>query len=224
MIESLVDAACDREEDVRKAISKSLVDIGRRKHVTVLKICHTYLMKHNKVSAPIMRVGGQLGVIFSSPFHFQLPRSHRTILLQLMEKISKEHIHDISEELAKDLIALGSAELTLTDVNFHEKPCTLTTLFSFPTPQCFTPFFLPLPLSLPLLPPFLLPPSSPSLPPPSLFSLPLLPLFFLHKLPTSTTGNFPRLADGCLSPAQHSGNPLCQVSLAGAAYQVQARV
>ena len=163
-------------------------------------------------------------MIFSSPFHSQLPRSHRTILLQLMEKISKEHIHDISEELAKDLIALGSAELTLTDVNFHEKPCTLTTLFSFPTPQCFTPFFLPLPLSLPLLPPFLLPPSSPSLPPPSLFSLPLLPLFFLHKLPTSTTGNFPRLADGCLSPAQHSGNPLCQVSLAGAAYQVQARV
>lgn len=51
MIESLVDAACDREEEVRKAISKSLVDIGRRKYVTVLKICHTYLMKHNRVSA-----------------------------------------------------------------------------------------------------------------------------------------------------------------------------
>jgi len=92
MIEALVDAACDREEDVRSAISKSLVEIGRKKHVTVLKICHTYLMKHNK-----------------------LPRSHRTILLRLMEKISKEHIHDISEELAKDLITLGSAELTLID-------------------------------------------------------------------------------------------------------------
>ena len=50
MIEALVDAACDREEDVRSAISKSLVEIGRKKHVTVLKICHTYLMKHNKVS------------------------------------------------------------------------------------------------------------------------------------------------------------------------------
>lgn len=47
----------------------------------------------------------------------QLPRSHRTILLRLMEKISKEHIHDISEELAKDLITLGSAELTLTEVS-----------------------------------------------------------------------------------------------------------
>jgi len=73
-------------------------------------------------------------VISSSPLHSQLPRSHRTILLQLMEKIAKEHIHDISEELAKDLIALGSAELTLTDVNSLERPCTLTALFSFPTP------------------------------------------------------------------------------------------
>lgn len=73
-------------------------------------------------------------MISSSPLHSQLPRSHRTILLQLMEKIAKEHIHDISEELAKDLIALGSAELTLTDVNSLERPCTLTTLFSFPTP------------------------------------------------------------------------------------------
>ena len=49
MIEALVDAACDREEDVRRSISKSLVEIGRKKHVTVLKICHTYLMKHNRV-------------------------------------------------------------------------------------------------------------------------------------------------------------------------------
>ena len=52
------------------------------------------------------------------PLHsFQLPRSHRTILLRLMEKISKEHIHDISEELAKELITLGSLELTLTEVS-----------------------------------------------------------------------------------------------------------
>ena len=73
MIESLVDAACDREEEVRKAIAKSLVDIGRKKYVCVLKICHTYLMKHNRVSVrshhESREVGGQLSMVFSSPFH-----------------------------------------------------------------------------------------------------------------------------------------------------------
>ena len=72
-----------------------------------------------------------------------------------MEKSAKEHIHDLSEELAKELIALGSAELTLTDVGpptremfFH---CALSLAFSFPTPQMLPPvqlsyFFSPLPL------------------------------------------------------------------------------
>ena len=134
-----MDAACDREEEVRKAIAKSLVDIGRKKYVSVLKICHTYLMKHNKVSVcshhETRVVGGQLSMVFSSPFHPQLPRSHRTILLQLMEKIAKEHIHDLSEELAKELIALGSAELTLTDVSPPHKRC-------FSTVHSYLAFFL----------------------------------------------------------------------------------
>ena len=63
-----MDAACDREEDVRKAISKSLVDIGRRKYVTVLKICHTYLMKHNKVSAPQSGRTARWDIFLSIPF------------------------------------------------------------------------------------------------------------------------------------------------------------
>ena len=182
MIESLVDAACDRDEGVRKAIAKSLVDIGRKKYVSVLKICHTYLMKHNKVSERSHHesrvVRGQLSTVFSSPFN-QLPRSHRTILLQLMEKIAKEHIHDISEELAKELIALGSAELTLTDVSPpHERwvffpLCTLTLPFSFPTPQMLPPIQLSC-YSTP--PPFLSLPCNHSLSP--FLLLPLLPSFY----------------------------------------------
>ena len=49
IIEALVDAAYEKEDSARKAIFKSVVDIGRRKHVTVLTICHGYLQKHSKV-------------------------------------------------------------------------------------------------------------------------------------------------------------------------------
>ena len=124
-----------------------------------------------------------------------------------MEKIAKEHIHDLSEELAKELIALGSAELTLTDVGpptqemfFHcaLSPCLFLSYSSNASPYLTLLLFLP--------------------PPPSPLFLPL------QKLPTSTTGNSPRLADSCFSPAKHSGNPARQISLAGAAHQVQTGV
>lgn len=49
IIESLVDAAYEKDDSARTAIFKSVVDIGRRKHVTVLTICHGYLQKHSKV-------------------------------------------------------------------------------------------------------------------------------------------------------------------------------
>lgn len=50
LVDALVDAANDREEQPREAIFKSLVDIGRKKHNTVLETTHGYLTKHSKVS------------------------------------------------------------------------------------------------------------------------------------------------------------------------------
>ena len=44
-----MDAANDRDDTVSDAVFKSVLDIGRRKHVTVLEICLAYLTKHNKV-------------------------------------------------------------------------------------------------------------------------------------------------------------------------------
>lgn len=52
-------------------------------------------------------------VCIGSPY-MQLGRQHRIILLTLMEKISKEHIDQLSEDLVSKLITLGSLELTLT--------------------------------------------------------------------------------------------------------------
>ena len=49
IIEALVDAAYEKDDAARTAIFKSVVDIGRRKHVVVLTICHGYLQKHSKV-------------------------------------------------------------------------------------------------------------------------------------------------------------------------------
>ncbi|XP_011410499.2 PREDICTED: maestro heat-like repeat-containing protein family member 1 [Amphimedon queenslandica] len=89
ILESLVAAAADREEDAATAIFKSLLDIGRKKHTLVLDTCHLYLVKHSKLS-----------------------RNHRVILLKLMENICKNHIEDVSNETAMKLISLGSAEMT----------------------------------------------------------------------------------------------------------------
>lgn len=49
LTEALVDSVADREQSVRESIFKSIVDIGRKKHVQVLDVIHSYLSKHNKV-------------------------------------------------------------------------------------------------------------------------------------------------------------------------------
>ena len=51
IVEALVDSAADKSETTRHAVLKALVDIGRKKHNTVLAICHSYLKKHSKVSS-----------------------------------------------------------------------------------------------------------------------------------------------------------------------------
>ena len=49
IVDSLVDSAADKSEVTRRAVFKALVDIGRKKYTTVLKLCHSYLKKHGKV-------------------------------------------------------------------------------------------------------------------------------------------------------------------------------
>ena len=49
ILEALITAASDREEEAQKSIFKSVVDIGRKKHVLVLTTCHAFLVKHSKV-------------------------------------------------------------------------------------------------------------------------------------------------------------------------------
>lgn len=57
LIEALVDVASDRDEQAQEAIFKSVVDIGRRKHVHVLEISLAYITKHNKVCGVHPMVG-----------------------------------------------------------------------------------------------------------------------------------------------------------------------
>ena len=52
-----MDSAADKSETTRHAVVKALVDIGRKKHKTVLGICHSYLKKHSKVSCSVERTG-----------------------------------------------------------------------------------------------------------------------------------------------------------------------
>ena len=49
IIEALVSAANDKEEEAQRAIFTAVVDIARKKHIIVLNMCHAFLLKHTKV-------------------------------------------------------------------------------------------------------------------------------------------------------------------------------
>ena len=66
--------------------------------------------------------------VLKVPPSSQLSRSHRVVLLRLMEEVSKEHINSIDTDLAYKMIALGSAELTQTHV--LSLPLSVSSLFS----------------------------------------------------------------------------------------------
>lgn len=51
-------------------------------------------------------------------FSLQLHRTHRILILRVMENIIKEYIDVIDEDMAKEIITLGSRELTLANVNY----------------------------------------------------------------------------------------------------------
>ena len=55
IIEALVSAANDKEDEAQRAIFTAVVDIARKKHMTVLNMCHAFLVKHTKVSLPRAR-------------------------------------------------------------------------------------------------------------------------------------------------------------------------
>ena len=47
---ALIDSAFDKDENVREIICSSLFDLGRKQPAMVLSSCHSYLVKHSKVS------------------------------------------------------------------------------------------------------------------------------------------------------------------------------
>ena len=66
VLDALVDAAADRNAQTRDSIFKSVVDIGAKRPNVVLKTCHTYLNKHNKVRADLSLTG--MGTISTDLF------------------------------------------------------------------------------------------------------------------------------------------------------------
>lgn len=89
LVMSLIDGAYDKQKEVKDVISLSLVNIGKKKSKLVLSSCHSYLRKYGK-----------------------LPKHHRTVVLETMEKIIRDTLDDIPEGLALDLIKLASDDLT----------------------------------------------------------------------------------------------------------------
>ena len=49
LVLALLEAAFDKDEEVREAIMTSLNDLGKNQSSLVLGACHTYLSKHPKV-------------------------------------------------------------------------------------------------------------------------------------------------------------------------------
>ena len=62
--------------------------------------------------------------------HVQLARGHRILILEVMEKICKEHIAKVPQQLGEDLVALSSRELTMSSVRLF-LPLLLVISLSF---------------------------------------------------------------------------------------------
>ncbi|XP_019641769.1 PREDICTED: maestro heat-like repeat-containing protein family member 1 isoform X1 [Branchiostoma belcheri] len=86
---ALIDAAYDKNENVRELIGTSLYDLGRKQPVMVLSSLHSYLIRHAK-----------------------LAQGHRVVLLSTIERIVKDTIDDMPQTLARDLIDLSLDEMT----------------------------------------------------------------------------------------------------------------
>ncbi|XP_072110546.1 maestro heat-like repeat-containing protein family member 1 [Mobula birostris] len=86
---ALIDAALDKDEQVRQEIAQALRVLGGRHPTLVLLTCHDYLSKRPK-----------------------LVQLHRIIILNDMEAIVKETIDQLDQLLARKIISLASEEMT----------------------------------------------------------------------------------------------------------------
>ena len=57
--------------------------------------------------------------MFTCIFILQLAQGHRVLLLEIMTKVIKDAGKDVSLEVAKELILLGSNEITKSKVCFY---------------------------------------------------------------------------------------------------------
>ncbi|XP_066933993.1 maestro heat-like repeat-containing protein family member 1 [Clytia hemisphaerica] len=89
LVNALIDAAYDKKADVRTDMKCSLHNLGIKQPELVLTSCNVYLSKHQK-----------------------LAQGHRVLLLEIMTKVIKDAGKDVSLEVAKELILLGSNEIT----------------------------------------------------------------------------------------------------------------
>ncbi|XP_041037764.1 maestro heat-like repeat-containing protein family member 1 [Carcharodon carcharias] len=94
---ALRDAACDKDEAVRQQIVQSLRELGGHHVELVLVSCHNYLSKHS-----------------------QLEEEHRVAILQSMELVVKDAGSQVSELLAKKLIAAAAEGLVKPDEALSE--------------------------------------------------------------------------------------------------------
>ncbi|XP_031571388.1 maestro heat-like repeat-containing protein family member 1 [Actinia tenebrosa] len=86
---ALVDAANDKQGDVRDVIIMALHDIGKKQPEMVLTTIKAFLVKHQKLS---------LG--------------HRVVLLKAASKVIKDSLDDLDINIGKQLIKLASDEMT----------------------------------------------------------------------------------------------------------------
>ncbi|GCB82834.1 hypothetical protein scyTo_0023348 [Scyliorhinus torazame] len=91
-LKALRDAAFDKDETVRQQIAQSLRQLGRQHTELVLVSCQNYLSKHS-----------------------QLEEEHRVVILHSMELVVKDVGSQVTELLAKKLIATAAQDLVKPD-------------------------------------------------------------------------------------------------------------
>lgn len=88
---ALIDAANDKQQEVRQMIMTSLHELGKKQPEMVLSAIKGYLIKHQKLS-----------------------QGHRVVLLKSASKIIHDTLSTLSLGLGKQMIKLASAEMTKT--------------------------------------------------------------------------------------------------------------
>ncbi|ESN96385.1 hypothetical protein HELRODRAFT_189222 [Helobdella robusta] len=88
MVMSMVETANDKSPSVRKSVESSLVNVGKSHCNLVVSYCNLYLVKNPK-----------------------MPQVHKSILLNVMLKVLKDNVDNISEDVVRDVIKQSFAEM-----------------------------------------------------------------------------------------------------------------